>query len=399
VTRVAAGLHGPRRIVSGPDGNLWVTETASPAIVRLSPAGEVTRFVDPLIVSPAAILSGPDGTVWFTNYGDGTPAVVRITPTGTISQLVGPQSFVTTNMIVGPDGNVWLADSYQVRRVTPTGSLTSFPLGAGLTGDTNLAPGPDGNVWFVNDASNVVGRITPAGAVVTFTDETVRFPRHLVAGANGSMYFANLATSSLGSIVAVPDDPPSVAGTVHGGSGSPVPGIVVSLLEEWPSWRVVATGITGPDGRFVVAPPTHGTYRLRFFDPTGAHARQWWSSDTTYREATPIPLTRVAPTVEVDAVLPESAGSIVGRAQSADGPLGGIHVRVYEEGRGYVGGAVSGPDGYYELRGLAAGRYLVQFVDPTRVHPQQWFSRARVPWNATVVEVTAGRSWASKLLD
>src|SRR5438105_12933595 len=66
----------PLRITSGPDGNIWFTESNSnpSKIGRITTAGIVTEF--PVITSPSAphgITAGPDGNLWFTETGGPPP--------------------------------------------------------------------------------------------------------------------------------------------------------------------------------------------------------------------------------------------------------------------------------------------------------------------------------------
>jgi virginiamycin B lyase len=53
-------------ITTGPDGNLWFTDTGTNAIGRMTPGGAVTTFAIPTPGSiPYRISAGPDGALWF----------------------------------------------------------------------------------------------------------------------------------------------------------------------------------------------------------------------------------------------------------------------------------------------------------------------------------------------
>ena len=57
---------GPIGIVTGPDGNIWITESTSGGITRMTPDGqEATTFRAGLDPSgqPLAITDGPDGNL------------------------------------------------------------------------------------------------------------------------------------------------------------------------------------------------------------------------------------------------------------------------------------------------------------------------------------------------
>ena len=158
-------------ITTGPDGNLWFTETFINKIGRITPSGTVTEFPLPASPSaPVAITAGPDGNLWFTEgFGN---KIGRITPGGTITEFPIP-TFVSVPMAItaGPDGNLWFtALSWnKIGRITPSGTITEFPLPASHSAfdaklGAGITTGPDGNLWFTEDAagpngSNKIGRL------------------------------------------------------------------------------------------------------------------------------------------------------------------------------------------------------------------------------------------------
>jgi streptogramin lyase len=76
----------PGHIITGPDGNLWFTE--STGIGRITTAGVMTEY--PVVTGgcdPGGIAAGPDGNIWFTLPCQGK--VDRITPSGSITETGG----------------------------------------------------------------------------------------------------------------------------------------------------------------------------------------------------------------------------------------------------------------------------------------------------------------------
>ncbi len=80
------------------------------------------------------------------------------------------------------------------------------------------------------------------------------------------------------------------------------------------------------------------------------------------------------------------------------GGVAGIHVRVFIAASSYYARAVTGPDGYYNLHGLAPGNYDVQFFDPTHHYRPQWSGGAWLFVNASAVTVGPGTTWSNALL-
>src|SRR5579883_1402047 len=81
----------PTGITTGPDGNLWFTESAGNKIGRMTPSGQIQEFPLPTTCGsaagcgPAGIASGPDGNLWFAEaLGN---RLGRITPSGPVEEV------------------------------------------------------------------------------------------------------------------------------------------------------------------------------------------------------------------------------------------------------------------------------------------------------------------------
>src|SRR5260370_26054653 len=66
---IPTAASGPHGITSGPDGNIWFTESSANKIGRITPSGTITEFPIPTAGSfPNGITSGPNGNLWFTEF-------------------------------------------------------------------------------------------------------------------------------------------------------------------------------------------------------------------------------------------------------------------------------------------------------------------------------------------
>ncbi len=221
---------GPYGIVTGPDGNLWMTELGVNAIGRLTLDGRHDSFAAPDLSSKAdltAIAAGPDGNVWFgqcagAGPGPGTGAVARITPDGRITQFplpaVGPPVHCPAALLAGPDHNVWFsegaADAFG--RVTADGAVTEFLLTG--TADWRDVPGqfsigPDGNFWF--GEMSRIGRMTTDGQAtfypsVVLPDQGAGNGGWTAAGPDGNQWWTGPFSDRFRRfVVGGPTDPPA----------------------------------------------------------------------------------------------------------------------------------------------------------------------------------------------
>ncbi len=113
--------------MSGPDGNLWVTESDNQHIAQITTSGVSTEFstktTGQTVVygHSAGIMVGTDGNMYFTEWGalgSDTGSIGQITTAGAVQHFsiyatsspsisFSAPSFLTT----GPDGNIWFGDS------------------------------------------------------------------------------------------------------------------------------------------------------------------------------------------------------------------------------------------------------------------------------------------------
>lgn len=188
---LATASSFPYGITSGPDGNLWFTEFTydfqsknffAGKIGRITVNGAITEVPLPNTGAiPYSITAGPDGNLWFTEIGFNISQsslfvgkIGKITPTGAITEYPLSGANKIPNIITaGPDGNLWFTElgystsgsslySGAIGRITPSGTISEFPLNTPNLVPDGIAIGPDGNIWFTESASyygNALGKI------------------------------------------------------------------------------------------------------------------------------------------------------------------------------------------------------------------------------------------------
>ena len=187
-------------IALGSDGNVWFGTQSG--IARLTHSGAIDEFALPDVGGPQDLVAGHDGNLWALGFDH----VARVTTEGVATSFAmpTPSSSSGDHMALGPDGAVWFTNRGMnlLGRVTPAGAITEFAIGAGgaLFG---IAAGDDGTVWFTrqggNPGENSIGHLTRRGVastVVQLPDSTTTLPNPpngmpmaLAAGRDGNMYF------------------------------------------------------------------------------------------------------------------------------------------------------------------------------------------------------------------
>lgn len=201
-TGTAAKFWTPHGICSDPQGNIYVTDGANEKIRKITPGGVVTTFAG----STSGYLDGPAGSAKFYGpeevcsdaqgniyVGDANNNVIRkITQAGQVSTLAGStwgymdgtgsaaQFYTPRSMFCDPQGNLYVSDYFntKIRKVTPTGVVTTIagstagyldgPVAtAKFDGPRGLWMDSQGNILLVEDRSNTLRKITPAGVVST----------------------------------------------------------------------------------------------------------------------------------------------------------------------------------------------------------------------------------------
>src|SRR5262245_59677764 len=133
-----AEIDGPIAITAGPDGNLWFSSALNDRIGRVDPdlvdtdlTSAITTFTDPGGAAstdrPRGIVAGPDGNVWYAAID--SDRIGRITPAGAITTFLDPMALTAAPIAIaaGSDGNLWYTnlDNDRIGRITTTGLYSS----------------------------------------------------------------------------------------------------------------------------------------------------------------------------------------------------------------------------------------------------------------------------------
>jgi sugar lactone lactonase YvrE len=202
----AASFDYSRGITADKAGNVYVADSGSNIIRKITPMGVVTTIAGSKYsigsadgTGSAASFSSPSG-VTVDNSGNvyvadsGNNKIRKITPLGVVTTFAGSGGFGSADgtgaaasfsspsgLTVDNSGNLYVADSSNniIRKITPAGVVTTFA-GSGYTGSndsagyrasfnipTGLAVDSAGNVYVADTGNNKIRKITSAGVVTT----------------------------------------------------------------------------------------------------------------------------------------------------------------------------------------------------------------------------------------
>ena len=195
-TGTAARFKQPRGMVSAPDGTLYIAESGTPTIRKVTAAGVVTTLVATGTFSnPEGMALNSSGTlfvadrakhaIWSvdTNTGAATIFVGQANNPGQLDGTGGGARFYSpAGLVCDANDNLFVADEYNhsIRKVTPAGVVTTFAGelrtfgSADGTGSSarfreprGLALTPTGDLIVADRINHTVRRITSAGVVTT----------------------------------------------------------------------------------------------------------------------------------------------------------------------------------------------------------------------------------------
>ena len=169
--------------------------------------GTFTEYPLPASSFPTQIVEGPDGNLWFTEQG--TDKIGRMTPSGTLTEFPIPNSNVMPYGITnGPDGNLWFtnfpagdATAGAIGRITTAGVITLFSA-PGLHVPLGITAGPDKNLWFVDAGSQAIGFSTTSGSITEFalTPNPASALRGITTGPDNNLWFTDPGNNMIGKI-------------------------------------------------------------------------------------------------------------------------------------------------------------------------------------------------------
>jgi RHS repeat-associated protein len=195
-----ATLGFPEEVAVGPDGSLYLTDSNNARIRKVDPDGTIETVA---------------GTGEFRDYGD---------PAGDGGPATAAELDYAYGIDIGPDGSIYFSDWNRIRKIDPTGVITTvaghevdgsdpdFSGDDGPATEANLnfadavAIAPDGSFYFVDYGNHRVRHVGTDGIVTTVAgtgmsgysgdggpaaDAKLSTPEDIDIGPDGSVYIAD----------------------------------------------------------------------------------------------------------------------------------------------------------------------------------------------------------------
>ena len=177
----------------------------------------LTEFPGPLL-NPADLVTGSDGNFWVLGTGDsGNSTLTVVAPDGTIkaSYSIPTADAGATALTLGPDNNVWFVEQFsdKIGVITPAGKITEYAIPNATGGNapvdmnapsgpvgvqaapTSIVTGPDGALWFTESSADAIGRITTAGVISQFPTSGLQ-PESITLGPDHAIWFTDTSNEN-----------------------------------------------------------------------------------------------------------------------------------------------------------------------------------------------------------
>jgi len=246
----SAGLNYPQDVKVDPNGNLYIADSNSNRIRKVTPAGDISTFAgngndgfsgdggpatSAEINFPEGVAVDSQGNLYIADSNN--LRVRKVTPDGTISTVAGngtggysgdggPATSAELNypdaVAVGSHGDVYIADTsnYRIRKVTTGGTITTVAGNgtSGYSGDEGPATSAEisyvwgiavdstGNLYIADGDNNRIRKVTPDGTISTIvgngkegysgdggpaTSAEIDYPMGVAVDSAGNLYISD----------------------------------------------------------------------------------------------------------------------------------------------------------------------------------------------------------------
>ena len=207
----ASNLSAPVGLTFDASGNLYIVQTDSTEIKKVTSAGVVSTFVDinaidPNMGTPAGIYFDSQNSEFYVTDLNGHVSV--ITSAGALVRSISLPGGSAMGVVVDASGNIYVCDylNSTILKVDTSNNVTTFAgssqgfadgttINAKFTQPYGITKDTSGNLYVADQGNNKIRKITAAGVVTTLAPTqssgaaaTFNAPTGITTDANGNLY-------------------------------------------------------------------------------------------------------------------------------------------------------------------------------------------------------------------
>jgi DNA-binding beta-propeller fold protein YncE len=208
VSTLSSGFNQPNGIAVDGSGNLYVADTGNNAVKQITAVSGYTT-VNALgsgFIKPMGVALDAGGNVYVADSGNN--AVKQISAASGYTKVITLSSGHSqlSGIAVDSSENVYVAESGNnaVKEILAAGGYTTVnTLGRGLNKPVGLALDASGNLYIADSGNNAVKQVSAAGGYTTVTTLSGGFnlPSGIALDANGNVYVADSSNNAIKEIV------------------------------------------------------------------------------------------------------------------------------------------------------------------------------------------------------
>jgi serine/threonine protein kinase, bacterial len=183
-TVFASGLNGPRGLLFGPTGELYVAEQNGGTVAKVGPNGDVQRIAKGFS-SPHDLAIDREGNLYVADSDN--DRIARISTTGQVTTYIDKVPS-PVDLDFNPQGELLVCELYKGVVVSFKGGKAVRVVASGLSWPHGLAFGKAGETYINENTGNRIDRVDSNGKLQRFAD--VERPVGLAFGRSGDLYVA-----------------------------------------------------------------------------------------------------------------------------------------------------------------------------------------------------------------
>ena len=191
VQRIASGFSSPHDLAIDGEGVLYVADSDNDRIARISLTGQVTTYIDK-VPTPVDLDFNPQGELLVCELKRGEVVAFK---GGKAARVVAKGLSWPHGLAFGKGGEIYINENTgnRIDRVDGNGKLQRF---AEVERPVGLAFGPSGDLYVAQPQVGKVSRVKPDGTVITLL-EGLKQPRDPAFDAAGNLYIAETETGRI----------------------------------------------------------------------------------------------------------------------------------------------------------------------------------------------------------